>query len=310
MKLRTHSASWAGLALACSLCPAVVRGQAWLPPKGGGAVSLTLGDYAFDGHFAADGRKDPFGGTRAESLWLEGIYALTDGLAISAGLPFVTTKLTGSFPEGVPLGPLDKDRKYHGDFQDFRFELAFSLREGDFGLTPFVGLGVPSHEYEYVGEAVPGKALREVYLGLAAGRSLHPFLPRAYVHTRYAYAFVETVEDGVSNLDRSNLDSELGYQVSSRLLTRLLARWQVTHGGLDLEDMRRRPDFFRTHDRAARTNYFNLGLGASFALGASWEVYAIFIKTLSGENAHQSRSLSIGATWYFGGGFGGGPEGR
>jgi hypothetical protein len=42
---------------------------------------LTLGDYAFDGHFAADGRRDPFGGTRAESLWVEGIYALTDRLA-------------------------------------------------------------------------------------------------------------------------------------------------------------------------------------------------------------------------------------
>ncbi|HKZ30945.1 MAG TPA: hypothetical protein VJ648_01160 [Vicinamibacteria bacterium] len=309
MRLRTRREAWAGLALACFLCPAVVRGQAWLPPKGGGAVSLTLGHYAFDGHLAADGRKDPFGGTRAESVWVEGIYALTDRLALSAGLPFVTTKLTGSFPEGVALGPLD-DGDYHGDFQDVRFELAFNLLPGDLGITPFVGLGVPSHEYEYVGEAVPGKGLREVLVGLAAGRSLSPLLPRAYVHARYAYAFVETVDEDVPNLDRSNLDAELGYQASSRLLTRVLARWQVTHGGLDLEDMRHHPDFFRAHDRAARTNYFNLGLGAAFALGPSWDVYAIFIQTLSGENAHQSRSLSVGATYYFGGGFGGGPDGR
>jgi hypothetical protein len=309
MRLRTRRGASAGLALACFLCPALVRGQAWLPPKGGGAVSLTLGHYAFDGHLAADGRKDPFGGTRAESMWVEGIYALTDRLALSAGLPFVTTKLTGSFPEGVALGPLD-DGDYHGDFQDVRLELAFSLLSGDLGFSPFVGLGVPSHEYEYVGEAVPGKGLREVVVGVAAGRSLSPFLPRVYLHARYAYALVEAVDEDVSKLDRSNLDCELGYQVSSRLLTRLLARFQVTHGGLDLEDMRHHPDFFRAHDRAARTNYFNLGLGAAFSLGPSWDVYAIFIKTLSGENAHQSRSLSVGATYYFGGGFGGGPDGR
>jgi len=297
------------LLAAILFCPSVVRGQAWLPPKGGGALSLTLGDYSFDGHFDAEGNKDPFGGTRAESLWLEGIYALADGLALSAGLPFVTTKLTGSFPEGVPLGPLD-DGKYHGDFQDFRFELAWNVVPGDFALTPFVGLGVPSHEYEYKGEAVPGKALREATLGVAAGRSLSPLLPRAYLHARYAYAFLETADADVDKLDRSNLDTELGYQASSRLLVRLLARWQVTHGGLDLEDMRHHPDFFRSHDRAARTNYFNLGAGAAFAVGPSWDVYAIFIKTLAGENAHQSRSLSFGATYYFGGGFGGGPDGR
>ncbi len=308
MQPRPCRLGWVVLA-ACLFCPAVVRGQAWLPPKGGGAVSLTLGDYSFNGHFAADGRKDPFGGTRAESLWVEGIYALTDGLALSAGLPFVTTKLTGSFPEGVPLGDLD-DGSYHGDFQDFRFELAWNVVPGDFAVTPFVGLGVPSHEYAYVGEAVPGKGLREVYAGLATGRSLSPFLPRAYVHARYAYAFVETLDDDVDKLDRSNLDTELGCEVVPRLLVRLLARFQVTHGGLDLEDMRHHPDFFRSHDRAARTNYFNLGAAAAFSLGASWDVYAIFIKTLSGENAHQSRSLSFGATYYFGGGFGGGPDGR
>lgn len=309
MRPRPHLTVWAVQLAAILFCPSVAWGQAWLPPKGGGALSLTLGDYTFDGHFDAAGNKDPFGGTRAESLWLEGIYALTDGLALSVGLPFVTTKLTGSFPEGVPLGPLD-DGKYHGDFQDFRLELAFGVRRGDLGVTPFVGLGVPSHEYEYVGEAVPGKGLREAIVGVAAGRSLSPLLPRAYLHARYAYAFAETADEDVDKLDRSNLDLELGYEVAPRLLVRALARWQVTHGGLDLEDMRHHPDFFRSHDRAARTNYFNLGAGAAFAVGPSWDVYAIFIKTLSGENAHQSRSLSFGATYYFGGGFGGGPDGR
>jgi hypothetical protein len=68
--------------------------------------------------------------------------------------------------------------------------------------------------------------------------------------------------------------------------------------------MRSNPSFFRTHDRAARTNYLNLGGGTTFALAEAWDLHAIFYKTLSGENAHQARSLSLGATWRFGGAFG------
>jgi hypothetical protein len=279
--------------------------QAWLPPKGGGAVSLTFGAYGFDGHFDSDGSRDPYGGTRARSVWVEGSYAITDRLAVSAGLPFVATKFTGTFPEGVPLGPLDRDRRYHGDFQDVRGELAWNAIGGDFALTPFAGVGVPSHEYEYRGEAVPGKDLKEAFVGAAAGRSLAPFLPKAYLHARYSYAFVEKKDVDVTTLNRSNLDGELGYAAARRLLVRALVRWQVTHGGLDLADMRTYPNLFRDHDRAARTDYLNLGAGVSYGLGSSWDVYAIFLKTVWGENAHQARSLSIGASWYFGGGFGG-----
>lgn len=287
--------------LAGSLAGAgTAQAQAWLPPKGEGAVSVTLGHYSFDGHFASDGRRDPFGGTRAWSVWTEVSYALTDRLSVSASLPFVSTKLTGEFPDGVPLGPLD-DGRYHGDFQDFRFEAAFMARGGDLAVTPFVGLAIPSHSYEIVGEAVPGKGLRELLLGLGVGRTLGP---RAYAHARYAYAFLEKALPGVDRLDRSNLDAEVGYAVHPRFSLRLSAGVQVTHGGLDLEDMRSHPSFFRTHDRAARTNYVNLGGGASYALADAWNLHAIVYETVSGENAHQARSLSAGASWRFGGGFG------
>jgi hypothetical protein len=305
MRRGSHLRTAGGLLVLLLLAAGRAEAQAWLPPKGGGAVSLTLGDYAFDGHFDADGSRDPYGGTRAKSVWVEGTYAITNRLAVSAGLPFVATKFSGTFPEGVPLGPLDKDRRYHGDFQDFRGELAWNAIPGDFALTPFAGVGLPSHEYEYRGEAVPGKDLKEAYLGAAAGRSFAPFLPKAYLHARYSYAFVEKKDVDVKTLNRSNLDGELGFEPARRLLVRALVRWQKTHGGLDLADMRDYPNLFRDHDRAARTNYLNLGAGASFALDSSWDLYLVFIKTVSGENAHQARSLSIGATWYFGGGFGG-----
>ena len=145
----------------------------------------------------------------------------------------------------MPLGPLD-DRQYHGDFQDFRFEARFMALTGALALTPFAGVNLPSHNYEVTGEAVPGKRTKESFVGVAAGRSLDPFLPKGYVHLRYAYSFVEKVVPDVNRLDRSNLDAELGYAAASRLSLRLFGAWQVTHGGLNLEDMYSFPDLFRT----------------------------------------------------------------
>lgn len=289
------------LLLAASAGP--VLAQAWLPPKGEGAVGVTFGDYGFDGHFDSSGRRIPYGGTRGLSLACDLTYGITDRLAVTASLPFVASKFSGTFPPGVLLGPLD-DRRYHGDFQDFRAELRYMAVAGDFALTPLVGFNLPTHNYEVVGEAVPGKHTKELFLGVAAGRSLAPFLDRVYVQARYFFTFVEKVVPNIDQLNRSNVDLELGYAVSGRLTLRAFSIWQVGHGGLDLEDMYSRPDLFRIHDRAIRTDYFNLGAGATFQAFPAVEVFASFVKTVSGENAHQARSLYIGAAFWFGGGYG------
>jgi hypothetical protein len=274
--------------------------QAWLPPKGEGALAVTLGDYGFRGHLDSDGSRDPFGGTHAHSIAVEVSYGITDRLTVTGGLPFISTRLTGSFPEGVALGPLD-DGSYHSDFQDFRADLRFMLLAQPLALTPMAGVNVPSHRYEVIGEAVPGKRTREVFAGLNVGRALGA---RAYVHGRYLYSWVEKVVPDVKKLDRSNVDVEAGFSPRRRLTLRGLGLVQITHGGLDLEAMRTHPGFFRDHDRAARTNYLNLGGGASVEATPTIDVYVVFYKTVWGQNAHQARSLSLGASWEFGGGFG------
>jgi hypothetical protein len=287
------------LSLAVAL-PPVAAAQAWLPVKGEGSLATTASDYRYAGHFDSDGSREPFGGTHARSIAVEITYGITDRLAITGGLPFITTRLSGSFPPGVPLGPLD-DGRYHGDFQDFRVDLRFMAVTGPLALTPVLGVNIPSHRYEVVGEAVPGKRTREVFLGANVGRALGS---RAYVHGRYVYSWVEKVASDVRRLDRSNVDAEAGGAILRRLTLRGLALLQITHGGLDLEDMRTRPGFFRDHDRAARTNYVNVGAGATLEATHVLDVYVVIVKTVWGQNAHQARSFSLGASWQFGGGFG------
>ena len=218
-------------------------------------------------------------------------------------VPFVASKFNGTFPPGALLGRLD-DRKYHGDFQDFRGELRCMAIEGDLAVTPFVGVNLPTHNYEVVGEAVPGKHTRELFLGVAAGRSLALLLDSAYVQVRYAYSFVQKVDPDIERLDRSNIDLELGYAATRRLSVRAFSAWQIGHGGLDLEDMYSHPDLFRVHDRAIRTNYWNLGAGITVLATPRLEIFGAFVKTISGENAHQARSLYLGAAVWFGGSYG------
>jgi hypothetical protein len=227
-----------GLGLLLLVVPArQALAQAWLPTKGEGAIGLTFGDYGFNGHFDSQGRRIPYGGTHGLSLAGDLTYGVTDRFAITASLPYVASKFTGTFPPGVPLGPLDVDRKYHGDFQDFRGELRYMALTGDLALTPFVGFNLPSHNYEVVGEAVPGKRTKELYLGVAAGRSLEPLLEKAYVQARYFFSFVEKVVPNLGQLNRSNIDLELGYAATRRLTVRAFSAWQIGHGGLNLEDM-------------------------------------------------------------------------
>jgi hypothetical protein len=287
------------LALALAL-PSGAAAQAWLPVKGEGSLATTASDYSYNGHFDSDGRRDRFGGTHARSIAVEIGYGITDRLAVTGGLPFITTRLSGSFPPGVPLGPLD-DGRYHGDFQDFRVDLRFIAVVGPLALTPVLGVNIPSHRYEVVGEAVPGKRTRELFLGANVGRALGS---RAYVHGRYVYSWVEKVLPDVRKLDRSNVDAEAGGAIVRHLTLRGIALLQITHGGLNLEDMRTRPGFFRDHDRAARTNYLNAGAGATFEATRVLDIYLVFVKTVWGQNAHQARSFSLGASWQFGGGFG------
>lgn len=295
----------AGLGLLfCVASPGAALAQAWLPTKGEGAIGLTFGDYGFDGHFGGTGKRIPDGGTHGLSLAGDITYGVTDRVAVTASLPFVASKFTGTFPPGVLLGPLDADRKYHGDFQDFRGELRYMALAGDLAVTPFVGFNLPTHEYEVVGEAVPGKRTKELFFGVAAGRSLEPFLDKAYVQARYAFSVVEKVVPNIDQLNRSNIDLELGYAATRRLTLRAFSAWQIGHGGLELEDMYSRPDLFRIHDRAIRTDYFNLGGGATFQAFPAVEFFVAFVKTISGQNAHQARSLYLGAALRFGGGFG------
>ena len=286
------------IAAAVAVMPSPALAQAWLAPRGEASFSLGYMNNWVNEHVFDDGV--PFDGGRidTQAVNLNLGYAVTDRFTFNLGLPFVTSRYQGDQPH-ARNGVVTLDNgHYHGTFQDFRFEARYMAKTGSLVITPFLGVGVPSHGYEYFGHSAVGKDIKEVQAGVSVGRRLDPVLPNAYFQGRYGYAIPEHVL-GISH-NRSNIDLELGYFVTPALTLRSVGLVQVSHGGFhELRDIAT-PEDFEHHDQLARTNFFELGFGAAYALTRSLDGYAFWLKTISARNTHMiAGAISIGISVNF-----------
>src|SRR5262245_1458916 len=225
--------------------PAAHAQDAWVPLKRETNISIAYQHLNFDGHFDTDGSRLEHSIPSVAQLFVVGIeHGLTSKLAINVRIPFIASRFTGSDddPDLLMLQEIAKglnpDEKlftldtggYYSTFQDFGFMVRYNLVERGVVFTPLVAATIPSHHYRTVGEAAAGQDRLAVHTGFNAGAFLDPLIPRAYLHARYFYSFVQPVYD--IPLDRSNADFEVGYGVSPMLSVRALAAWQQSHGGL------------------------------------------------------------------------------
>lgn len=291
---------------------ASARAQAWPIPKRTGAVSLVYQWIDNTGHRLSDGKLLEDGKSRNQGLAFAFDYGVTDKLSVSVGLPYVGARYIG--PNLPPLppelqSPNDVDGEWHSGFQDFAIAARYNaVSRGAFVLTPGVALVIPSHSYAYRGEAVLGRRLKELQLGVSLGRTLDEISPKLFVAARYAYAFVEQAEVDVAN-NRSNVALELGFVPVPKLTLQAGALWQRTHGGLRFGTMPPGTPVFPgdvntidrllEHDRLLRDDSFHLAGSASLSLGGV-DVFAQYTAYVSGTDTHAGHLVSAGITWYFG----------
>jgi hypothetical protein len=287
--------------------PAPGRAQAFTPPEGVGSVTLAWQYVHNLGHRLSDGYYFPNGDSVTTSALVDVEYAFSDRLSASVGVPYVFAKYTGSDPPFSGL-PNDTCRCWSSGFADFGASVRYRFGGSTWAVTPTVRFGVPSHDYPFRGEAVVGKALTEMQVGVLTGLRLVNVLPNATLQAGYTYAFVEQPLDDVP-IDRSNLFVDFGYAVSRRLYVRAAWLGQHTHGGLRLGSPSGDPFFppgefntperFAEADRLLHVRVMELTGGVSVNLGAV-DVFASYTKYVWGRDAHNSRVFGLGATWYFG----------
>ena len=288
-----------GIVVAWLLSPVLAMGQAFVPSKGNGSVSVDVGTIRAAGHFLDDGSKLPGYGSRANHVTFSLDYGLTDRLALGFSLPYIKAKYTGKEePLNLPDNTID-DGLYHGSIQDIHLEARYNIFDRPFVATPFVAFSTPIHDYPTIGEAAIGPQLNQFTAGVYVGRLLNPFLSRAFVQGGYAYTAVEEILD--VPLNRSNADISFGYFLTTRLSTSVLWRRQWTHGGLGYADIysTTSSDVFLQQDRLTNQDFQHIGIGVGMELKESWSAHFSFLKMVSGRGAHYGEGFSGGISWSF-----------
>ena len=272
--------------------------QAWPSPKGEGTVTASCQGVVADGHFVDDGSKAPGYRTQAANLVVEATFGITDRLSFDATMPWVNVKYLGpEEPLNLPDNVLD-DGTFHGAISDLRFELRYNVIDRHVSVTPFFAALIPSHDYDTLGEAAPGRGFQEYYFGAYAGRLFEPFLPRLFVQGYYSYAIVR--QDLDIPLNHSDAGLEVGYFVTDSIPVTFVWNALWTHGGLTFEELfAAPPEVFRNLDRVVASQFHHLGVAASFPVGRTVTANLEYQKFVSGVDAHYGYSISAGLTWVF-----------
>ncbi len=280
------------------------RAQAWLPPSGEAWISLGYGNMFSRNHYTGvvnySGEED-VGHIRSQTVGMTLGYSVTNRLAVDVSLPFVTSKYYG--PKAHPGSDAD-DGRYHGIFQDYRFNIAYQVLNGNVALTPFFTAVIPSHDYTFFAHAAAGKDLHQYLLGFSLGGRLDRLLPGSYAEVSYDYAFVERVL-GI-NVNRSDFGFEAGYYLMPALSLRLLGVGYYTHGGLEFHtppDLHKLPNgdvLFIHHDQIGKSSQVNVGGGLTYLLTGSTELSASYIRSVYGRDGHKiDNGISLGVSYSF-----------
>jgi hypothetical protein len=304
---RRDGFSSAGMAIALFLATANhAKAQAWVLPGGVGTISFVYQRIDNTGHRRTNGFLVPRGRSLDMSLYLEAEYAFTNRFSVTAGLPYVFTKYTDPNPPASPIPylPVDQCHCWQSGWQDFGLTARYNLTGGAggaFALTPSVSFGAPSHDYNFRGESVLGRDLKEVRIGIDAGRRLDAILRNLSVQGGYSYAIVEKVM-GIST-NRSNANLEGDYLIKRKLLLRGQVLGQRTHGGLRFGSPSpadlvfpgevNTPELLYQHDRLLRDNYWRTGGGLAYSFPRV-DLFAVYTAFVRGTDTHAGRAITIG----------------
>ena len=265
--------------------------QAWVPPAGIGVVSVVYQSIDNTNHRLTDGSLFDGYDSVSRGVLLNLDYAVTDRFSFSIGVPYLGSKYTGPEPSFFGLEVDDCLCWQHG-WQDFGATARYNVVDGAFAVTPSISFGVPSHNYDYFGEAVLGRNLNELRLAVDVGHRLDRISDRLSVSARYSYAIVEKVLDLPNN--RSNIAVESGFFATRKLATRLAFSWQRSHGGLRSNEIVT-DEQLSQYDRLIKDNNFHITGGLAYSLPMI-DLFGSYTHYAGGTDTHVGYAITVGVS--------------
>jgi hypothetical protein len=274
-------------ALAVGRAPAYA--QAWVAPARIGVVSVVYQAINNTNHRLADGSLFDGYDSLSRGVLFNLDYAFTDRVSVSVGVPYLGSKYTGPEPSFFGLA-IDDCFCWNSGWQDFGATVRYNLANGRFALTPSISVGMPTHNYDYYGEAVLGRNLNEFRVAVDAGQRLDAIWERLSVSGRYSYALVEKVLDLPNN--RSNIALDADIMATRRLVTRVGVSWQISHGGLRSTEVVSEEQISQ-YDRLLKDNNVHVTGGLSYSL-PKVDVFASYVHYAAGTDTHVGHALTAG----------------
>jgi hypothetical protein len=288
--------------------------QAWVPEKGEGSFSTSYNYISSNGHFNTDGNKVAEAAAKAQSVIFDFEYGVTDKFAVNFSVPIVAARYADTNPSIAFLRTLFDQTKqaaspgtyghqflddgsYHPTIQDFHFGARYNLVSRPIVLTPFVEVVIPSHDYAYVGEAAPGRNLREFQFGANVARRLTPVLPKAYLDGQVLFGIPQ--ENLHVRTKRTSLSLEAGYFITRKLAARGFGIWQHTFTGLRFPVDLTTPEIALTHERLLKARYWHVGGGIPYVISPKTEVGADIVAFVAGSDTHYGTGVSLRITRTF-----------
>lgn len=278
------------------LVPAACLAQAWTPPAGTGSLWLTGQALHADAHTEGDGTLVHNIDLHSRSLTASVDYGVTDRLALSVSLPYVTSRYRGPVPHA---GSTVDDGAFHGAVSDLDLEIRYRAVDGRVVLTPFIGGQWPTRNYETLGHAAAGRGLTEYSAGVDAGHEAQWLASGLFLGAGYQYSIVEKPHDDLS-VNRSTLDLRVAWYATPRLGIHAGSQWQRTHGGLDIPLTRaQRVAHARHHDQMLRADHWRASTGISYSVRPDLDLSLSWATVLQSANSHSFRTLGLGIGWTF-----------
>ena len=260
----------------------ICHAQAWMPEAGTTSFGVSYTNTFDTKHYTNTGTEVDAGHVRIYTYGLAASYSPTQRIMLNAILPLVNSMYHGPDPH-----PTEVDNfHYHATFTDLRLEAHYQLMLEPVAIAPFIAYTFPTHTYETLGHAAPGRGLDETWLGVAIGKSLDAWIPRTYVQSRFTYAVVQHVQ-GISH-DKENIDFDVGYYVTPDVSVLGFVQWQQTLGGIRFSHPPQPSDpLFPYHDQLVATGFTNVGMGGAWDYSDHSTLSVQYLESIKGSNGHK-----------------------
>jgi hypothetical protein len=288
--------------------------SAWVPQHGEVALTTTYQSLVADRHLFTNltgpeltplekmlgtdfqSNSLDIGNVRSHALVVDGDVGITDSLAVTGALAFITARYRGDSPENESFD----DGAFHGSVQDVLLGARYMTTRELWAFTPFAGVTFPARDYVVLAHAAQGLGLNMLEVGVSVGRILlSDGAAKGYVQGTYGFAFTESPDEDLS-LNRNRAALEAGYFIG-RFSLQGFTNWRLVHGGREWSDLdpEHHPDHIQNHDQTAATREWRYAAGVSFQLSEVMSIDLSYGDLLWGANTHDARAVSVGWTWGF-----------